>query len=275
MTTLWILLPALVAGLLVILTHVPLGMEVLRRGIVFIDLAVAQAAALGMVFASWLSARSSHHDHVHGHGHGHDHAAHGAAEPTDLAAYVTAIACASGLYFLRRAPARIQEAVIGCIFVLAASASVLLLANHPQGGEHLKEVLVGQILWVSWGELGVAAAITAAVIVGLFLLRKNRERFLFYPLFAVAITLATQLVGVYLVFATLIIPALATYRLPRPLWPAYGVAIAGYLCGLALSVVLDSPSGAVVVGSLALLGILTWTATRVFAFRLAPARETR
>lgn len=252
MTTISIVLPALVAGLLVVLTHVPLGIEVLRRGIVFIDLAVAQAAAFGMIFATWAHAHLSAGSHEHS-----------MVEPATLAAYATAIACASGLYFLRRAPARIQEAVIGCTFVLAASASVLLLSNHPQGGEHLKDVLVGQILWVRWEELYFAAALSCLVALGLAVLHRARDRFVFYPTFAVAITLATQLVGVYLVFATLIIPALVAYRHRRPLLVAYLTAIGGYVVGLASSVVLDSPSGAVVVLSLALVGSVVWITLRL------------
>lgn len=257
MTTFSIVLPALIAGLLVVLTHVPLGIEVLRRGIVFIDLAVAQTAALGTIFATWVGARLAADSHGHSHVHSHS-----VIEPTALAAYATAIACASGLYLMRNVPARIQEALIGCTFVLAASASVLLLSSHPQGGEHLKEVLVGQILWVRWDDLYLAAALSGLVAVGLILLGKKRNRFVFYPTFAVAITLATQLVGVYLVFATLIIPALAAYGRRRPLLLAYVTAVGGYVVGLLLSVLLDSPSGAVVVLALALVGGTVWAASR-------------
>lgn len=247
MTTLSIILPALIAGLLVVFTHVPLGIEVLRRGIVFMDLAVAQTAALGIILATWADAQL--------HLHAHEHTT-GIMVP--LAAYVAAIACASGLYLLRRAPARIQEAVIGCTFVLAASTSVLLLSNHPQGGDHLKEILVGQILWVRWDELYVAAAISGLVVLGLIVLRRAGNHFVFYPTFAVAITLATQLVGVYLVFATLIIPALVAHRRRRPLVIAYLTGIVGYALGLTLSVLVDSPSGAIIVLVLALVGGLIW-----------------
>ncbi len=258
-TTISIVLPALVAGLLVALTHVPLGIEVLRRGIVFIDLAVAQTAALGTILAAWLDARL----HADAHAHSADVHAHSTVEPTTLAAYATAIACASGLHLMRHAPARIQEAVIGCTFVLAASASVLLLSNHPQGGEHLKDVLVGQILWVRWDDLYVAAAISVLVALGLVLLKKKQNRFIFYPTFAVAITLATQLVGVYLVFATLIIPALVAYRRRRPLVLAYLTATGGYVVGLTISVAVDSPSGAVVVLALALVGAIVRAGSRL------------
>ena len=252
MTTVSIVLPALLAGLLVVLTHVPLGIEVLRRGIVFIDLAVAQTAAFGMVLAVWLD--SLFHDETH---------THSETGYVMVAAYIAAVICASGLYFLRRAPARIQEAIIGCVFVLAASFSVLLLSSNPQGGEHLKELLVGQILWVSTNDLYLAAVFSSLVIIGLLVLKNRGYGFAFYPVFAIAITLATQLVGVYLVFATLIIPALVAYRSRHPLILAYITGVGGYVIGLSLSVLLDSPSGAVIVLSLAMFGGVVCLADRL------------
>ena len=159
--------------------------------------------------------------------------------------------------------------------MLAASASVLLLSNHPQGGEHLKEVLVGQILWVRWEDLYFAAALSGVVALGLVVSSRARNRFVFYPSFAVAITLATQLVGVYLVFATLIIPALVAYRRRRPLLVAYLTATGGYVVGLAVSLILDSPSGAVVVMALALVGSVVWATSRLANGNGVKERDTR
>src|SRR5690606_18246567 len=103
-----------------------------------------------------------------------------------------------------------QEAVIGISFVLAATGSLLLLANHPQGDEHLKELLVGQILWAQWSQLLWPVCVGALVFACWWYRRHWLSGKSFYVLFAIAITVSVQLVGVYLVFASLIIPALAT-----------------------------------------------------------------
>ena len=150
-----------------------------------------------------------------------------------------------------------QEAQIGVLFVLAATAGILLLAKNPHGGEHLRDLLAGQILWVSYQQL--ALPLVAAVIT-LALLRVWRERLSrlgFYLLFALAVTVSVQLVGVYLVFATLIVPALGARRhsQARRLRLAYAIGVAGYAIGLLLSSMLDLPSGALIVWCLALLAI--------------------
>ncbi|MCG6876082.1 MAG: metal ABC transporter permease [Betaproteobacteria bacterium] len=231
-----ILLPALVAGLLIALTHVPLGVRVLERGIVFIDLAVAQIAGLGVIVADRLG-----------------------FEPKGLAvqaaALTAALLAALALAWTERRWPAVQEAIIGVSFVLAASAALLVLANNPHGAEHLKDLLNGQILWVTPKMLAVAAVVSAFLL-ALWKIAAGRMRGLeFYLVFACAVTLSVQLVGVYLVFATLIIPALATRNLRRRLAWGYGLAALGYAAGLAASAAFDLPSGATVVWALAAAGI--------------------
>jgi zinc/manganese transport system permease protein len=123
----------------------------------------------------------------------------------------------------------------------------------------LKELLVGQILWVTFDSL-LPIAIISAVILTLWYLLRDRLRGLgFYALFAFAVTASMQLVGVYLVFASLIIPALATRKIDTRgirLSCAYGVGIVGYLSRLILSTRLDMPAGAVIVWCLAAVAIL-------------------
>jgi zinc/manganese transport system permease protein len=232
-----ILLPAFVAGLLVTATHVPLGIQVLGRGIVFIDLAIAQVAGLGVIFADWLG-----------------------LEPRGWGVQAAALASAlAGALFLtwteRRWP-EVQEAVIGTTFVLGASGALLLLAANPHGAEHLKDLLVGQILWVDWTRLLAVAAVYAVVLALWFGARERIGRVGFYLLFAATVTLSVQLVGLYLVFASLIVPALATHRLTRARLPiCYALGAAGYALGLIASAALDLPSGAVIVWVMALLAI--------------------
>ena len=237
--SLGIILPALVAGLLVTLVLVPLGMQVLSRGIVFIDLAVAQIAGLGVILADTLG-----------------------LEPQGLAVQAAALAAAiAGALFLtwteRRWP-EVQEAIIGVSFVLAASIALLLLAGNPHGGEQLKDLLVGQILWVDPRRLMLEAPLYL-LLAGLWLAYGQRlQRAGFYLLFACAVTLSVQQVGLYLVFATLIIPALATHYVHRHRrLRGYAVAVAGYAGGLAASAWYDLPSGAMIVCTLALAGVVS------------------
>jgi zinc/manganese transport system permease protein len=230
-----ILGPALVAGLLVLATHVPLGSQVLDRGIVFIDLAIAQIAGLGVIAADALGLPEG-----------------GLA--VQLAAVSAALLGALLLTWTERKAAQHQEALIGVMFILASCAGILLLAGNPHGGEHLKDLLVGQILWVNSTQLVALAAVSALLVLGLRLGWIERlGRFGFYGAFALAVTASVQLVGVYLVFSSLIIPALATRasRGGRRLVIGYALGALGYALGLALSALFDLPSGAVIVWTLA------------------------
>jgi zinc/manganese transport system permease protein len=232
-----ILWPAFVAGLLVTATHVPLGTQVLARGIVFIDLAVAQVAGIGVILADYLGWEPS-------------------GAPVQIAALSAALACAMLLTWTERRWPDVQEAIIGVVFVLGSSAAILLLAHNPRGGEHLKDLLVGQILWVNAAQLPVYAAISAAVLALWFWLGERLGRIGFYLLFGSAVTLSVQLVGLYLVFASLVVPALTTYyaksfRLLR----AYGVGALGYALGLLASLWFDLPSGAMIVCVMIAVGL--------------------
>jgi len=235
-TSLGILWPALVVGFLVTATHVPLGMQVLARGIVFIDLAVAQIAGVGVILADALG-----------------------WEPQGIAVQVAALTAAlAGALLLtwtdRRWP-DVQEAIIGVVFVLASSIGLLLLAGNVHGGEHLKDLLLGQILWVNPDRLPLQALICAVLLASWYGLGARLGRVGFYVFFACAVTVSVQLVGLYLVFATLVIPALATYRCKsRRHLKAYLVGGAGYAGGLGVSAATDLPTGAMIVCALAMIG---------------------
>ena len=233
-----IVLPALAAGLLVAATHVPLGMQVLARGIVFIDIAIAQTAGVGVVDGRLPGVR--------------------AAWPGGAGLGAGCGACSARILLTwteKRWP-EVQEAIIGVVFVLAATAEILLLAGNPQGGEHLKDLLVGQILWVGPEQLGAVAVLTAVVLAVWFGLGAKLGRLGFYLLFGLSVTASVQLVGVYLVFATLIVPALATRNATRVrLAKAWGVAALGYAIGLVLSALYDLPSGPTIVWALAVVGM--------------------
>ena len=243
MSWLDLLWPALAAGLLVTATHAPLGIQVLARGIVFIDLAVAQIAGLGVVLAQSLG-----------------YEAHGAV--VQLWALGAALAGALALGWTERRWPQVQEAIIGVAFIVAANAAILLLAANPRGAEHLQELLAGQILWVSPATLPWAALATAAILAAWFLLGAGGGRFRFYLIFACAVTLSVQLVGLYLVFATLIVPALATLGLARGrLAACYAIGALGYAGGLALSLASDLPAGPLIVCAMTALGAAVFLAS--------------
>jgi len=231
-----ILIPAFLAGLLVLLTHVPLGMKVLERGIIFADLAVAQIAGLGVVIAGLAGY---------------------AEQPllVQLIAVASALLGAGLLTYIEHFLPEVREASIGLLFVLAASGGILLMSHDTHAGEHLKDLLVGQILWVSNIQL-MATAGLSVIILGIWMrFRHHVNTFGFYALFSLAVTASVQLIGVYLVFASLIVPALSTFQLKRNRTrTAYTVGVMGYAGGLLLSVWLDLPTGAAIVWAMALVG---------------------
>ncbi len=235
-----ILLPAFVAGVVVLLTHIPLGREVIKRGIIFIDLAIAQIAGLGVIIAFQFGAQ------MHGVG-------------VQFAAVTSALLGVWFIHFLEKKAGEHLEAMIGICFVLAASASLLLLAHDPHGGVYLKKLLVGQVLWVGWSQIIKAAVISLVIILIWYNYKEKIGRTGFYVLFAIAITLSVQLVGIYLVFASLIIPALATAKLAtrQAMIIAAIIGMLGYLFGLIASALFDLPSGAVIVWSLAITALFT------------------
>jgi zinc/manganese transport system permease protein len=229
-----ILLPAFLAGLLVLATHVPMGQQVLNRGIVFIDLAIAQVAGLGVTAASTFGFEAE-------------------GWRVQAAAVAAALLGALLLTWTEKKWPEVQEALIGVLFAVAACVELLLLANNPQGGEHLKDLLVGQILWVSISSLVPVAILYALALVAWFGFRARLGQAGFYVLFALVVTQSVQLVGIYLVFASLIIPALASKRFAdgkARLWIGYATGLAGYVSGLIVSSLFDLPTGAVIVVTL-------------------------
>lgn len=236
-----IIAPALLAGILVLVTHIPLGAQVLQRGIVFIDLAIAQIAALGVIIAG-----------------------SGELDPQGWAVQAAAAAAAIlGALLLTWTEKRwpdVQEAQIGVLFILAATAGLLLVAHNPHGGEHLQDLLAGQILWVRYQQLLIPALGTVIIVALLLWFNQRMSRLGFYLIFALAVTASVQLVGVYLVFASLIVPSLAVRNYPerRRLPLAYLIGVGGYASGLVLSTIFDLPSGALIVWCLSVLAMLVY-----------------
>lgn len=235
MSELLILLPALTVGLLMMLIHVPLGQEVLRRGIIFIDLTLAQLAAMGAIFAGMLELGS-------------------------IVSQAAAFICAflGGLFFLQMEKhfKEIAEALIGCSFVLSATLVILILAGHPHGAEHINDILSGQLLFADWRNVLIAGTV---FLTATSLIYAKPEIFLkkyFYVVLAVVITTSVQVCGVYLVFASLIFPAVATSYMTdarkRRITEYLGESF-GFIIGLVVSYYFDLPAGPAIVWGISLM----------------------
>lgn len=223
-------LPVLAAGLLILASHIPLGHQVLKRGIVFIDLAIAQVAALGTVLASqWLNYQSEQW-------------------------WLQSMAIAFALFgvgivaWINKTFPAWREAFIGLIYVTAASVLVLLVASQPQGGQILTSTLSGDILWLSWSDLYLLAVMAVAVQLLAAFFPEKLERF-FYLIFAITITLSVVNAGIYLVFVCLIAPALASIVFNRSKIWSYLVGVLGFVIGLSVAWQFDLPAAACIVVS--------------------------
>jgi len=253
-----ILLPAFLVTVLMIVTHTYLGLHVLARGIIFVDLALAQIAALGVSIA-FLMGQESH------------------GYTAQLYAFGATLAAAFGFAKLRTIPSKTaREVTIGCVYVVATALSIVILSRSSQGMEELKAMFNGNILWVQWREIGLVAL--AYVLLTLLHLIFHRRfyalsfesdkpskpsflwEFLFFASFALTITLAVNIAGVLLVFAFLIIPAFSASMLTgdfvRRLFIGWlmGISVSGL--GLWLSLIADLPVGATVVSVLGLVPII-------------------
>jgi len=230
----WFVLPvlALAAGVLAL---APLGQQVLARGVVFIDLAVAQAAAAAALAANTML------DHPPG-------------WQVQIAAAAGALACAALVAGLARAWPAQREALIGLSYVAGASLAMLAARGDPHGREHLSALLAADVLWAGPEQVAWMAACALAVT----LLQAGGHGRLardawFFPAFALVASLAVPVLGLFLVFAALIAPALWQQR-GAPAWAARGGAVLAAGAGLAASWVFDAPSGVCVALALALFG---------------------
>jgi len=232
-----IVLPATIAGIAIALIHSVLGIEVLRRGIIFIDLAIAQIAGLCIVLSSlWLHEPSW--------------------SETQIVAGLAALLAAVFFRWAEKIVPNEQEAIIGSCFVLAASAVLLALANHPHGGEEIQHILSGQILFISWSEILAFIPLYVVAAILWFVFPPVRSGLGFFVLFALVVTASVQLVGVYVVFASLILPALAVNRMGRG--KAVAAMIAGFvavLIGITGAALHDFPAGPVLVFSFAIVAV--------------------
>ncbi|MCP3961753.1 MAG: metal ABC transporter permease [bacterium] len=237
------------------------GIHVLRREVIFVDLALAQIVAFGAI-ASFLF--------------GHEPGSAGSFAFGLGAAVLDAAIFAWTRMRRGRVP---QEAVIGITYVVASAATILVADRLPEHAEHVKELMSGAILWVTWGtvlrDLLICAAVGAihyALRRRFIIISEDPERafedglsvrwwdFLFYLTFGLVITVAVEVAGVLMVFAYLVAPAIIAIatsdRWPRRIAIAWAVGLAASALGLFASYQWDLPSGPAIVCSLGALLLL-------------------
>ncbi|MFZ0390549.1 MAG: metal ABC transporter permease [Calditrichia bacterium] len=271
-----IMLPAFAECLVLVGIHSYLGIHVIKRKVIFVDLALAQIAALGTTVAFLLG-----------------------INPASTGTYWFSLGftfVGAAIFSLSRLRSeRIpQEAVIGLVYALAAAAAIVAVDRGPHGAEHIKEILTGSILWVKWETILTAAVIY--LLVGIFhfifrdkflMISRNPEAayqkginvrfwdFLFYLSFGVVITHSVNTAGVLLVFVFLVVPAIATIMLTDKLWLqlilGWSMGTMVSFLGLYFSYSFDLPSGPTVV--LTYGSVLLITSIGVYLWR-APVKTT-
>ena len=256
LASMWQLMgPPFVACMILVAIHSYLGLHVIAREVIFVDLSLAQMAALGTTAGLLLD-----------------------IAPGSLASQLAAfafVAIGAAMFAATRSHGKgrvPQEAIIGIVYVVASAAALLMADKAPRGADAIKDVLVGTILWVTWPAIIRLAVAYAVLGAALWLLRRRFETisfhpdqaegngwslrwwdFWFYLIFGGVITFSVPLGGVLLVFSFLVVPAVTAFlftRRPAALtiiaWSTGAVASA---LGLVLSYKLDLPTGPAIVCS--------------------------
>ena len=270
-----LIIPPIVAGLVILAIHAYLGLHVIARGVIFVDLAFAQIAALGTTVGILLGI---------GHGPGEVLFALGF---TLLGALV--------FTFTRMEDSAVpQDAIIGITFVVASAAVILIAGLTAEGAEHIRETMTGTLIWVDWPTIGRMAG--AYLVVGAFHFAFRRRflsltfapegmegrrlwDFLFYVPFGVVIAFSVNVAGVLMVFSALVIPAVVAFLFTnrfgtalRIAWGAGAVAIVG---GIGASFYWDLATGPLLVCAFGLLVVVAGVLRVVLGIRPDPTIVVR
>ncbi len=238
------LLPAVLCGLIALVGNVVLGQQVLKRQIIFIDLAVAQVAALGAALSHyWLSQYTLFSGSFFG---------------EMLGPWLMSLLLCGLIALMEKRYREYLEPMIGSLFVVSASLAILLVSKDPHGADFIKGILNGQLLWSTWNDVWPLALITAAMLILVWLKPEFMLGNGFYPIFALLMPITVKLTGIYLEFALLVIPALCAAALKgaRFFVASISIGVVGILSGIAVSAYYDLPSGASIVITLFIAGLL-------------------
>jgi zinc/manganese transport system permease protein len=259
------MLPPLVACVAILAIHAYLGIHVLEREIIFVDLALAQIAALGTTVGFLLG--------IH------------AEDDHSFLFSLGFVFLGSAIFAFSRLRRQLipQEAIIGVVYAVATAAGILVADRAPGGAEHIKQILTGSILWVTWPAISKIVVVYLVVALLHWFLRKRFLLisedygsalskygvwvkvwdFLFYITFGVVIVMSVRVAGIMLVFSFLVVPAAISMLFARR-WLArmvigWAVGLGASVFGLVFSYKLDFPSGPAIVcflGALLILAVL-------------------
>ena len=272
-------LPPLVACLIIVAIHSYLGLHVIAREVIFVDLSLAQMAALGSAVAILAG-----------------------SQPDSTSAFLYALGATTlgaVIFALTRTNERgrvPQEAIIGIVYVVASALAILVADRTPRGGEAIKDILVGSLLWVTWPTIGRLAAVYAVIGIFHWLLRRRFLTisfhpetaeaqgwnvrwwdFLFYLSFGFVITFSVPIAGVLLVFSFLVVPAAVAFQFTRRQGALAVLSwIAGVLAsaaGLWLSFRYDLPTGPLIVCAFGVVLLLAYGIRRALGERADAALE--
>lgn len=243
-----LLLPPFAAAMIILLTHAYFGLHIIQREVIFVDLALAQIAALGATVAFVMGAQ-----------HGSPMAYAFAFGFTILGAWIFSMTR------VEDSPVP-QEAIIGITFVVASAAVILMGSFSAEGTEYVRETLTGSLIWVTWPAVGKVAVAYAAIMLFHYWARRTmlaitfapdrvkRLRtwdFIFYATFGIIITFSVQIAGVLMVFSVLVIPAVVAFfytrTFVRALMVAWATGTVAIVMGLGVSFTFDLTTGPVVV----------------------------
>ncbi len=265
-----LLLPPFAVAMIILLTHAYLGLHVIQRGVIFVDLALAQIAALGATVALMVGAE------------------HGSVEAYLYSLGFTLLG-ALIFSFTRSDDSPVpQEALIGISFVVASAAVILLSSFSAEGTEHLRETMTGSLIWVTWPTVGKMAATYSAIGLFHFMARRTLLAtsfapsrvaklktwdFIFYATFGVVITASVQVAGVLMVFSALVIPAVIAFFYTRSfghaLLIAWSAGTAAIVLGLGASFSLDITTGPVLVVSFGAVLVVATIFRRWFGVKIS------
>lgn len=263
-----LMIPPIVAGLVILSVHAYLGLHVIARGVIFVDLAFAQIAALGSTVGLLVGVE------------------HGT--PLSLVFSISFTLLGALIFSFSRLRDTVvpQEAIIGIVYVVASAAVILIAGFTSEGAEHIADTLTGTLIWVGWGEIARMAAVYAVLGVFYYVFRKpllalsfgdksgQRARmwdFLFYVTFGIVISFSVNVAGVLLVFSALVIPAviafLFTSRFPAALVLAWAVGAVAVVGGIGASFAWDVTTGPLLVCVFGLMLAIALLVRRVTGIR--------
>ena len=263
-----LMIPPIAAALIILALHAYLGLHILAREVIFVDLAFAQIAALGTTVGLLFGVEL-----------GTPWSVLGAMGFTLVGAVLFS--------FTRMEDSPVpQEAIIGIVYVVASAAVILFAGFTAEGAEHIKETLTGTLIWIDWPTIVKMGAVYLAVGIFHWVVRSKMmavsfapERvgrlrswdFLFYVSFGIAISFSVDVAGVLMVFSTLVIPGVAallfTNRFGLALLLAWGVGAVAIVGGIAASFIWDVATGPLLVCSFGAVLVLAFGIRAAFSVK--------